>query len=530
MVATAMARTRSTGSSVLAQPSPVGEPARPASQAAEARLWRGGAVPLNTLLMSLRTLAIFVVGFLMLPLLIDRIGAAPTGLFVFATTLTGYFAAVELGIATSVTKYLAEFRVGGEQERINSMVRGSLLLMIAIGMLVAAALVALGLAGGRALFGSPSVRGQVVTTMLVAAGTALAYWPSRVGTAMLEGLERYDQRAMVGIVMSLLTLGGLWGLTFATHSVPVLTGYFGSMLVLEGAVCAAVAWRRVGLRRHLGSWRGRELRPVFAFGGGLFIIGIADTAIYSLDRLIVAAFVGATAIVVYEVALRPHNAVRMINALTAGALVSTVSRLATSGQVDRLRRLVVVGSFLGLIITLPWVILVLLLAKPLIVAWVGHAYGRFAVYAQIFVLYWLTGANTGVLGALVTGMSNIRIFVILTVIGGVTSLGLSIGMTAAFGTVGVIWGTVIPSMVGFPLWMHFALRRAGLTWREYAREVAAPAYGLLVPWAGLVWAGSALVHPSGLVDVGLYGGLALAVWGAMVATPARRHWRAALAG
>lgn len=501
-----------------------------AEREAERRLWRRGAVPLNTAMMAARTMTLFVVAFLMLPLLINRIGAAPTGLFVFATTLTGYFNAVELGIATSVTKYVAEFRVVGAQEQINSMVRGSLLLMISIGLVVAVGLVLLGVLAGRSLFNGHAVRGQVVATLFVAAATGLLYWPSRVGTAMLEGLERYDQRAAVAIAISLVTLAGIWALTFATHSVPVLVGYLGAMLVLEGAACAVVAWRRVGIRAGIGSWRGRDLRPVITFGGGLFIIGIADTAIYSLDRLIVAAFVSASAIVAYEVALRPHNAVRMINGLTGAALVATVSRLAASGQRDRLRRLVIVGSFLGLIITLPWVILVLVLAKPLIVAWVGHSYGRYAVYAQIFVLYWLTGANTGVLGTLISGMSNIRFFVVITAIGGVVSLVLSVGMTAAFGTVGVIWGTVIPSMLGFPLWMHFALRRADLSWRRYGLEVALPAYGLLVPWTAAVWGLSRLLHPSGIIGVGAYGVVALAVWAAFTAGPALRHWRAALSG
>jgi O-antigen/teichoic acid export membrane protein len=509
---------------------PEAPPAVRTESALAARLWRPGAIPLNTLMMAGRTITVFVVGFLMLPLLISRVGAAPTGLFVFATTLTGYFTAVELGIATSVTKYLAEFRVVGAQERINSMVRGSLLLMLGIGALVAVGLIMLGLLGGRSLFNGPPVRGEAVPTLLVAAAVSLFYWPSRVGTAMLEGLERYDQRAAVAIVISLLTLAGIWGLTFTTRSIPVLVGYFGAMLVLEGACCAAVAWKRAGIRPGMGSWRGRDLRPVLSFGGGLFIIGIADTAIYSLDRLIVAAFVSAAAIVAYEVALRPHNAVRMISALTGQALIATVSRLAASGQRDRLRRLVIVGSFLGLVVTLPWVILVLVLARPLIVAWVGQEYGRYAIYAQIFVVYWLTGANTGVLGTLVSGMSNIRIFVILTAIGGAVSLALSIGLTAAFGTVGVIWGTVIPSIAGFPVWMHFALRRADLGWRRYGLEVALPAYGLLLPWAAAVWGVSRVLHPSGILGVGAYGVVALAAYAVLAAVPARRHWRAAMAG
>ena len=510
-------------------PAPPGtDPATGEARPEPPRLWRGGGVPLNTVLMGVRTLVIFAVGFVMLPLLIHRLGREATGLFAFATSLTGYFTAVELGIATSVTKYIAEFRVSGAHERINSMLRGSLLLMIAIGLLVAIALAAIGLLAGHALFRTPAVRGQAVATMLVAAATALLYWPSRMGTAMLEGLERYDQRASVAIVCTVLLLAGVWGLTFATHSVPVIAAWFGAMAVIEGAVCAAIAWRRVGVARGVGSWRGRDLRPVLAFGGGLFVIGLADTAIYSLDNLILAALVTAGAITVYQVALRPQSAVRMISALAAGALISTISRLAAEGQRERLRKLALAGSFIGLVITLPWPVLVIVLAKPMIAAWVGHAYVRYAIYAQIFVVYWLTGANTSVLGAFVFGMSGIRIFVILTVIGGVTSLGLSIGMTAAFGTVGVIWGTVIPSVLGFPIWLHFALRRAGLTAREYGQSVALPAYGLLIPWTALVWGASRLIGPTGLLGVGSFGVVALAVWACVAARPALRHWRDAL--
>jgi len=496
----------------------------------ENRLWRPGAIPLNTVLMGLRTIVIFAVGFLMLPLLIHRLKQSPTGLFVFATTLTGYFTAVELGIATSVTKYIAEFREQGAHERINSMLRGSLLLMIGIGLVVAVALTVVALAAGHALFGEASVRGQAVPTLLVAAAVSLLYWPSRMGTAMLEGLERYDQRAIVAIVCTALMLAGVWALTFATHSVPVLVAWFGGITIAEGVACAVIAWRPVGVARHAGSWRDRHLRSVLAFGGGLFVIGLADTAIYSLDNLIVAAFVNAGAITVYSIALRPQTAVRMINALTAGALISTVSRLAAAGRRERLRRLALAGSFIGLVVTLPWVILVLVLAKPLVLVWVGAKYVRYAVYVQIFVSYWLTGANTGVLGAFVFGMSGIRVFVILTAIGGAVSLGLSIGMTAAFGTVGVIWGTVIPSVAGFPIWFHFALRRAGVGVREYGRSVALPAYGLLVPWTALVWGCSHLLHPDSLVGVGAFGAVALSLWVGAVAAPARRHWRAALAG
>src|SRR3977135_4101786 len=58
-------------------------------------LFRAGGIPLNTVLVTLRIAVLTTVGIILLPLLIDRIGKAPTGLFVFATTFPGYFPALD---------------------------------------------------------------------------------------------------------------------------------------------------------------------------------------------------------------------------------------------------------------------------------------------------------------------------------------------------------------------------------------------------------------------------------------------------
>jgi O-antigen/teichoic acid export membrane protein len=480
--------------------------------------------------MALRTLVLFAVGFAMLPLLVHHIGARRTGLFVFATTLTGYFTAVELGLGTSVTKYVAEHRAQGARETLNSILRSSLLLMSGIGGLIALGLFVFALVGARSLFNQATVHGAAEPTMLVAAATALLYWPSRLGTAALEGLERYDLRSLVGITVMLVTLAGVFALVHATDSVPALAAFFGAMLVVEGIICGALSWPHLGLGRQIGRWWGSHLRPVAGFGSALFVIGIADTFVYSLDRTILAGFIGAAAIVVYEVALRPHNGVRAVSALAGGALVSTASRLFAARREKQLQELAVVGSFIGLIVTLPVAVLVLALAKPLIVAWVGRSYGRYAVYVQIFVSYWLLHANTGVLGAVITGIGRMRLFVVLTVIGGIVTLGLSIGLTIAWGTVGVIWGTVIPAWVGMPIWMHYALRHVGLSWRVYVRYVVFPAYGLVGLWTGAVLGAKLALDPHGLIELGVFGVVATGiVW--IAALPSLlTHWRRAIAG
>src|ERR1700686_994041 len=444
--------------------------------------WVAGGVPLNTVVLGVRTVVRGVVALALLPLLLDRIGAAPTGLFVFATTLTGYFTAVEYGVGMSVTKYVAEYHATGEERQLGSIMRASLLIMLGLGALVAAAVAALALLGGQALFGTATVRSQAVPTLLVAAIIAFAYWPSRLGGAALRGLERYDLCAAIEMGCALLTLGVIFLASHWTHSVVALTALFGGVLLLEGALAAALAWPHLHLRRGVGSWRGAHMRPVLGFSGGLFLMGLSDTFVYESDRLVLAAVVGAAAIVLYEIALRPHSGVRLIAGLVASALVSPSARLVAQGRLPRLRELVLVGSLYSVVLSVPFVILVFVLAEPIVEAWVGHDYGSHSSYVRIFVSYWFLGANTGVLFSAIVGVGRIRAFVWITAFGAALTLALSIGLTIAWGTVGVIWGTVIPYWLVLPLWMHLALRHVGVSKSRYAPEVLLPGYLPIMAW------------------------------------------------
>jgi O-antigen/teichoic acid export membrane protein len=487
--------------------------------------WVAGGVPVNTVVLGVRTVVRGVVALALLPLLLDRLGAAPTGLFVFATTLMGYFTAVEYGVGTSVTKYVAEHRVTGETEQLGSIMRASLLVLLGLGALVAAVVAALALLGGRALFGTADVRSQAVPTLLVAAGIAFFYWPSRIGPAALRGLERYDLCAAIEMGCAVLTLAVILLVSDWTHAVAALAALFGGVLLLEGALAAVLAWPHLGLRRGVGSWRGSHMRPVLGFSGGLFVMGLSDTFIYESDRLVLAAFVGAAAIVVYEVALRPHSGVRLIAGLVGSALISTSSRLIAQDRPARLRELVLVGSLYSVVVTVPFVILLLVLARPIIEAWVGHGYGSHANYVRIFVSYWFVGANTGVLVSAIVGVGRIRAFVWLTAIGALLTLALSIGLTAVWGTVGVIWGTVIPYWLGFPLWMYFALRHVGVPKIRYAREVLLPGYLPILVWTVPVAVLAQVLDPRGLLDLGAFCMLALAVLWGLLAPTLRLRWR-----
>lgn len=488
-------------------------------------IWRGGSVPVNTIVAGTRTLIRGCLALALLPLLIDRVGAAPAGLFLFATTLTGYFASVEYGVGLSVPKYVAEHRVSGDRQLLGSVLRASLILMSGIGAAICLALVGLGVFAAHSLFDAPEIRAQALPTLLVAAVTALLYWPSRMGLASLEGLERYDLSSLIQTGCAVAGVAAIFLLSGWTHSIALLAAVFGATQVLEGVLAGALAWPHLGLARGVGRWRGAHLRPALGFGGGLFLVGLSETLVFALDRTIIAAFVGAAAIVVYEVALRAHNAVRMISGLIGNVLLSTSSRLVAEQRVQRLRELMLVASLYTIVLAVPVALLIIVLARPLVEVWIGHGYGRRAVYVQIFVSYWIVYVNTSALLSAVAGVGRIRELVRLTLLGAVISLALSVALTAAWGTVGVIWGTVIPGWLIVVPWMHFVLREVGISKVRYAREVLLPAYVPIAAWSLAVLGLAHLLHPQGVLGLGCFCVLALLVLWVPLSPVLHERWR-----
>jgi O-antigen/teichoic acid export membrane protein len=478
---------------------------------------RGVAV--NTAYTGLNILIRLGVGLAMLPLLLDGIGSQRTALFIFATTLTGYFVAVDNSVNQSVTRYVAEHRARDQHGEVAATVRSSLVALTAMGLLAAAILVVLGLTAATALFPRPQVRGVAQVTIFATAATSALYWPSRVGVAALQGLERYDQASQVQIATSSLLLFGLGGLAYEHASVVLLVVVYGLITVLEGIVSGMLAWRPLGVSRAWlrGDWlRGERLRGVVKFGGAAFLIGISDTLLNSFDRAIVASIVGAVAIISYDTAQRPQQAVRVITTLSGLALVSPVARLWARDQKQQMKSLIVTATAVGIVMAAPICVLVIVLAHPFLAAWLGDGYARYTTFLQLFTSFWILVAATPALSSALYGIGRLGGYARLVLIAYALSLPLSIVLALAWGTVGVIWGTVIPSTLVVPIFIRMALRLLEISAREFVRALLLP-YGLVLVWAGVMVAAKLLLSPTGFPGLLAFSVPALLVcWGAAV--------------
>ena len=484
----------------------------------------------NTVYSAVNSIIALALGLISLPLLTHHIGDDRTGLLTLATTLTGYFTAVDVSVNSSVTRYVAEHRARDDEEALAATVRSSLLVLLGFGIAMGLILAILAVTAATALFSEPSVRGAAEPTILIAAATTAVYWPSRIGLSTLAGLERYDQVAQVQIFRWIFLLVGLVVLVDAGASVELLAVLFGVASVSDGLLGLLLSYRplRVSRRWLQGHWfRNPHVRGVIAFGSAAFVIGIADTLLFAFDRTIVAAIVGPGQIVVYNAGQYPAQGVRVIANLAGLALVSPVARLWTIGRTDLVKVLVLTSSLVAVVVTEPVAVITMVLAKPFLEAWLGTPYGHDAAVIDVAVGYFLINCTTTAASSALYGIGRLKIYAWITIIAAVISLPLSVGLTYAWGTIGVIWGTTIPATLSMPVFIWYAMRLLEIPLTDFLRQVVAPAIVTILPWAAIVVAADLAIAPHGFAGIIAFGVPAVCLYWLAMMPKLRREIRMA---
>src|SRR5262249_18700577 len=161
------------------------------------------------------------------------------------------------------------------------------------GLLVCLANLALAAAAARVFhLGGPEVA-LMRRLLLVAAVTALAWWPLSVGVRVLGGLQRYTQTAAVSAGMAVANAIAAVGVGAAPRSPLVLATPNAAVSLVAVAIQYALARR--GLAAHGVTFarpRREALRLVLAFSGPVFVLQLAVQVLYHhTDRLLLGMFV-----------------------------------------------------------------------------------------------------------------------------------------------------------------------------------------------------------------------------------------------
>jgi O-antigen/teichoic acid export membrane protein len=452
--------------------------------------------------------------FVYMPFLIASFGLANYGIYMLAGSLSVYLGLLDFGVNPTVVKRVAEHDAHGEREDLGRLVSNAAAYYLAIGV-AAAALLWLFSVYGIGLFRLDGADAQLAALLFrVAAVVALVSWPLSLGGAVLNGLQRYHLTAAVnaGVVIGVLAVTAA---IIVTGNGPLMLLALTGLVTAAGGVltCLLAARHLRAVRVSLALINRPGLRAIFGFSWMVFVLQLAQViSDQQTDRFVLATFVGAAAVGLYEPAARLNSLVAQLAALPASALVPAASQLDARARPDALRGLYLRATRYTIILVAPIAATLMVVARPLLLTWLGAEIAEVATPARVLLITWLVYANLAIAFPILIGTGRVRFLMLFNLGTALLNLALSLLLVGPFGILGVIVGTVAADSLLFPLGMWYALRALDISPAYYLKRVAVPAYLPLIVPVGLALTGMALGTTATLAGVAVTGAVAVAAY------------------
>jgi O-antigen/teichoic acid export membrane protein len=417
-------------------------------------------------------LVTMLVGFLLAPVILRSLGDTGYGLWTLVLSMTGYFGLLDLGIRSSVGRFVTRYLALNDEQSVNR-TASTAFAMLACGGFIALLVT---LAVTVFLFDVFKVEPRYVTAgrlaLMLAGLTMSCALPLGVFSSVLIAMERYDVLSGVTVVGE-ITRGAVvvWALRHG-YGLVALALIALTITLVQYAAMALFAKRlyrplKIGIA-HV-NWRG--CRDLLGFSIYRFIWLVANQLIFYSNSVVIGIFLGAAAITPFAIASSLINYGRNIVSLLTDTLYPAAARMDAHNDATGLQHLLVLGTRMALLVTLPLCLGLLFLGRQFITLWMGPAYADSAVILMVLTIPQFGSMSQYASALVLTGMARHHALAYIALGEAAANIVLSIVLVQRMGLIGVAWGTVIPHLISTTIVVPlYTLRAVKLSPREYLRQ------------------------------------------------------------
>src|SRR5438309_4796636 len=386
-----------------------------------------------------------LVGVFLSPFILHRLGDTAFGIWVLIFSVTGYYGLFDLGIRSSVIRYVSTYTATNDREGLAKLINTSLATYTAIGTaalmitLVCSAFV-------EHLFRIPPEFRRTARWLFLMVGTSVALgFPTGVFEGILEGMQRFYLVNVTNLISTLLravlivlalTHGyGLLMVAFITVVLPILSSFVRAAFVLH-LLKIRFGWKYVD--------RG-SLREIANYSAVSFILMIAYKLRFKTDEIVIGTMLSSAAITYFSIGDRLLDYASEVVSSLAQIFVPMSSQSDAVGDVSRLQKIFIAGNRACALIIFPIAAILALLGKSVIAVWVGAQYVPVSYPVMLVLLFPMTASLAqSASSRILFGMAKHRTLSWIVFMEAIANLILSILLISPLGLIGDALGTAIP--------------------------------------------------------------------------------------
>jgi len=468
-----------------------------------------------------------LIGLLLLPFNVRHLGTSAYGLWMLTASMTTYFSVLDLGFGGSIVKFIAHYRARRDVRGLNEIASTLFGIFAVVGVVAYAVFLLLAFNVRHVVNITPDQEPTARALMLVIGVYVSLGFPFSIFGGVINGFQRYDVNNVVGIASSvavaivnvaMLRQGAtLVQLVALTTSLRILT-YFAYRLN------AYQVFPALSIRPSLFLWS--RVRELTSFSVYVSIIDWSNKLNYSIDAIVIGAFLSSSAVALWTV---PQRLAEMLQRLTNqlnGVLFPVIVDSDSGQKPERLRLIFLEATRLSLASVMPLAAALVILARPLILSWVGPRFEDSILVSQILVVVVAIRVGNSTATTVLKGAGQHRLLSYANAGAALANLALSLLWIRGYGLVGQAMGTFVPVVFTsiFILWPA-ACHRVGVGVFEAAAKAVWPTLWPLAVMIAVVVPLRAVLPPR-LIAVAFAGGVgSLCYVATFLAFAVKRHER-----
>src|SRR5271154_3397370 len=285
-----------------------------------------------------------IVGIFLSPFILHHLGDAAFGIWVLIFSVTGYYGLFDLGIRSSIIRYVSKYTATDDREKLTQFVNTALFSYTCIGAL-SMVLTALLSSSVEHIFKIPPELHSETRWLLLMVGASVSIsFPLGVFGGMLEGLQRFyilnwtsigATLVRAGLIVYFLNRGyGLLTVALITVILPILSSILRVIIVFRLSPVRLGLWHvDRGAFRHMAN-----------YGGATFLVLVASRLRFRTDELVLGAMMSTVAVAWFNIGARIVDYAQEFVSSLAQVFVPMSSQSEATGNLERVRKIYIAGN------------------------------------------------------------------------------------------------------------------------------------------------------------------------------------------
>jgi O-antigen/teichoic acid export membrane protein len=434
-----------------------------------------------------------VIALVSIPLVQRYIGESLNGAYLFAWSFGFFQFLLEFGMSSALQREVSDTWTRGDRAGVDRAINCGINFYAAMALVQVAALlgVAYYVLPESQFRGKPAELDLARKLLWLQAMTAPFYGLSTVVSSVLQAARRFDLFPRLELLVVVLRFG-LLVLGYVARADFFLIVVAWTALQI-GVLLGPGLWvmvRELGYVPRFGRVGWRDFAPLLRVGGYMFLIQLSVVLADKLDTAILGFALPdpGPAITVYQNVSKPFLQIRQTGWMLAYLVMPAVASLVAAQDHEGLERVKYDGSRFLVGLLLPVTLLAAIYAGPFLNFWVGPQFEKDAPLLRLFLVAAIPLVFL-ILSQMALGLGKIDVIAVSALLGALVNLPISWVLTRRIGVQGVIWGTVLTTLVSNGLVPGIYLfRLLKVDARTFLRRtLSAPLLGaaalLLATWA-----------------------------------------------